>query len=556
MDDQPVSGVSDMTIPTIAEAAGLIAKKQLSPVELAQMALRRVEAINPQLDAFITVTAEKAMDQARKAETEIVAGNYRGPMHGIPFGLKDIYYTRGILTSGHSKIYIDNVPDFDATTTAKLYESGAVLIGKLATHEFAHGGPSFDLPWPPARNPWKNAHFTGGSSSGSGAAVAAGLLPAALGTDTGGSVRTPAALCGIVGLKPTYGLVSRYGVIANSFSYDHCGPMTWTVEDCAILLQAIAGHDPKDPASADRPVPDYRAALSGDVRGLRVGVVRHFWEEDLPAKDEMRRAMDAAVEVFAGLGATVEDCRMEPMQDYVDAKLVAGESEVFAIHQETIRNRPADFGFDWRGRCLPALLFRSSDYVAAQRERRRLVEAMRPLYERYDVLVTACTYGPAPRLDHHKTVSFWQKPKITTPFNVTGGPAVSICNGFSESGLPLAMQIAARPFADAAVLNAAYAYEKATPWRAKRPALVAGAAKAPVDAPSTKADASEVDSATRDLVAAMAKRSGLTLPEPLFEQVCEAAPHVLEMARRVNRKHGFVDEPANIFCFSRADTGE
>jgi len=556
MDDQPARRTTDVNLPTIAEAAQLIAKKQLSPVELAQMTLKRIETLNPQLDAFITVTADMALDQARKAEAEIVAGNYRGAMHGVPFGLKDIDYTRGILTSGHSKVYIDNVPDFDATTTAKLYQSGAVLMGKLATHEFAHGGPSFDLPWPPARNPWKNDHFTGGSSSGSGAAVAAGLLPAALGTDTGGSVRTPAALCGIVGLKPTYGLVSRYGVIANSFSYDHCGPMTWTVEDCCLLLQAIAGYDPKDPASADRPVPDYRAALTGDIRGLRVGVVRHFWEEDLPAKDEMRRAMDAAIAVLAGLGAKIEDCRMEPMQDYVDAKLVAGESEVFAIHQENIRKRIGDFGFDWRGRALPALLFRSADYMAAQRERRRLVEAMRPLYERYDVLVTACTYGPAPRLDHHKTVSFWQKPKITTPFNVTGGPAVSICNGFSTSGLPLAMQIAGRPFADAAVLNAAYAYEKATPWRVKRPALVDGASKLAVDAPSTKADASGVDAATRDLVAALVKRSDLTLPEAIFDQLCEAAPHALEMARRVNRRHHFVDEPASTFSFLRADTGD
>ncbi len=332
--------------------------------------------------------------------------------------------------------------------------------------------------------------------------------------------------------------------------------MTWTVEDCALLLQAIAGYDPKDPASADRPVPDYKAALTGDIRGLRVGVVRHFWEEDLPANDEMRRAMDAAVAVLAGLGAKVEDCRMEPMQDYVDAKLVAGESEVFAIHQENIRTRPGDYGFDWRGRCLPAMLFRSADYVAAQRERLRLVQAMRPLYERYDVLVTACTYGPAPRLDHHKTVSFWQKPKITTPFNVTGGPAVSICNGFSTAGLPLSMQIAGRPFADAAVLNAAYAYEKATPWRAKRPALIEGASKLPVDPPSTKADASGVDAATRDMVAALMKRAEVTLPEPIFEQLCEAAPHALAMARRVNRKHHFVDEPACTFSFTRADTGD
>lgn len=553
MDDQPLTTASDTSIPTIAEAAALIEKKQLSPVELAHMSSKRIETLDPQLDAFITITAELAMKQARKAESEIMAGTYRGAMHGIPFGLKDIYFTRGILTSGHSKICMDHVPDFDATTTAKLYDAGAVLMGKLATHEFAHGGPSFDLPWPPARNPWKNDCFTGGSSSGSGAAVAAGIVPAALGSDTGGSVRTPAALCGIVGLKPTYGLVSRYGVMPNSFSYDHCGPMTWTVEDCAILLQAIAGHDPHDPASADRAIPDYRAALNGDIRGLRIGVIRHFWEEDLPANADVRSSMEAALEVLTGLGAVLEDVRLEPMQDYVDAKLIVGESEMLSIHQENVRKRPGDYGYDWLGRALPALLFRSADYMAAQRERRRLMEAMRPLYEKFDVFVTPCTYGPAARLDDHSTVSFWTKPKITTPFNVTGGPAVSICNGFSDSGLPLAMQVAGRPFDDATVLNVAHAYEQATPWRDRRPPLEAGAPKVPVDAPSTTPNAGDVDPATRDLVMSMVKRSEVTLPEPLFELLCEAAPHALAMAKRVNRKHGFVDEPANTFSFARAD---
>ena len=253
---------------TIADAARLIESRRLSPVELTDALLARIEALDPQLNAFLLPTPEQAREQARAAEREIMAGNYRGPLHGIPFGLKDIYATAGIRTTSHSKICENLVPTEDATTVTKLYQAGGVLLGKLATHEFAHGGPSFDLPWPPARNPWNRDHFTGGSSSGAGAAVAAGFVPGALGSDTGGSIRGPAALCGIVGLKPTYGLVSRAGVYANSFTFDHAGPMTWTVEDCAILLQAIAGHDPKDPASADRPIPDYRAALTGDIRGL------------------------------------------------------------------------------------------------------------------------------------------------------------------------------------------------------------------------------------------------------------------------------------------------
>src|ERR1700719_645867 len=243
MPNDATTRTTDLHFVTITEAASLIERRQLSPVALTRAFLDRIAVIDPQLNAYLLVTADEALDQARIAEAEIMAGNYRGPMHGIPFALKDIYCTAGIRTTSHSRTRADYVPDFDATTVAKLHQAGAILLGKLATHEFAHGGPSFDLPWPPARNPWNREHATGGSSSGSGAAGAAGGVAAALGSDTGGSIRGPAALCGIVGLKPTYGLVSRSGVYANSFSFDHAGPMTWTVEDCAIMLRAIAGHD-------------------------------------------------------------------------------------------------------------------------------------------------------------------------------------------------------------------------------------------------------------------------------------------------------------------------
>src|SRR6187551_2989657 len=213
---------------SIARAAELIRKRKLSPLELTTALLERIATFDPQLNAFITVTVDLALEQARRAEREIANGDYRGTLHGIPFGLKDIYNTKGILTSGHSRVCADNVPDEDAAATRKLYEAGAVLLGKLATHEFAHGGPSFDLPWPPARNPWNLEHFTGGSSSGSGAALAAGMVPASLGSDTGGSIRGPSSFCGLSGLMPTSGLVSRAGVIPNSFTFDHCGPMAWT----------------------------------------------------------------------------------------------------------------------------------------------------------------------------------------------------------------------------------------------------------------------------------------------------------------------------------------
>ncbi|MEJ1976934.1 MAG: amidase [Acetobacteraceae bacterium] len=316
-------------------------------------------------------------------------------MHGIPFALKDIFSTAGIRTTGHSKVCAAAIPTEDAATTARLYDAGAVLLGKLATHEFAHGGPSFDLPWPPARNPWNRDHFTGGSSSGSGAAVAAGLAPMALGSDTGGSIRLPAALCGIVGLKPTYGLVSRRGVYPNSFTYDHAGPMTWTVEDCALMLQAIAGHDPADPGSADCAIPDYRAALTGDIRGLRIGVVRHFHEEDIDTDPAVAAALEEAFATLKSLGAVLETVRLRPAKQYSDVKIAIAESELFSVHADVLRTRPGDFGEDFLGRALGAVLISGADYMDAQRERRAMLAELQPIYDRFDVLVTATAPGPA-----------------------------------------------------------------------------------------------------------------------------------------------------------------
>src|SRR5271165_1731037 len=400
---------------TIADAARLIESRRLSPLELTDALLARIDALDPQLNAFLLPTPEKAREQAKVAEREIMAGRYRGPLHGIPFGLKDIYATAGIRTTSHSKICENLVPTEDATTVAKLYQAGGVLLGKLATHEFAHGGPTFDLPWPPARNPWNRDHFTGGSSSGAGAAVAAGFVPGALGSDTGGSIRGPAALCGIVGLKPTYGLVSRAGVYANSFTFDHAGPMTLTIEDCAILLQAIAGYDPKDPASANRPIPDYRGALTGDIRGLRIGIVRHLYEDDITVAPEVRAALEEAYAVFRSLGATLEDVRIRPAADYYAVKITIAESEQYAIHEEELRSRPGDFGADFLGRALPAVLYSGTDYVQAQRERRRMLAEMAPIYEKYDLLLTPTAPGPAPRLGTWRTISFWQNSSLTTP---------------------------------------------------------------------------------------------------------------------------------------------
>ena len=460
---------------------------------------------------------------------------------------KDIYTTQGILTSGGSKVCSDNIPTFDATATRKLHDAGAVLLGKLQTHEFAHGGPSFDLPWPPARNPWHLEHFTGGSSSGSGAAPAAGLIPASLGSDTGGSIRGPASFCGIVGLMPTSGLVSRAGVIPNSFTFDHCGPMTRTVEDCAILLQAIAGYDAQDAGSIEAEIPDYRAALTGDIKGLRIGALRHYWEKDMPAHPDLARAMDAAIEVFKKLGARVEDCATRPMRDAFDTKVLIGEAEIYAIHYDNLKSRPGDFGRDFLGRILPACLFQASDYVQASREHRRIIAAIRPLYQKYDVLLTA-GFGPAPRLDAHRTANFWQRPNVFTPSNVFGGPSLELPNGFSN-GLPLGMQVIGRPFDEATVLRAGHAYQQATDWHARRPQLIAGAPQPVVTAKGNEPVAADLDTAQRDFVLRTAQRAGLELNDYQTAILLETAPFALAMAERVRKPRDRMEEPALVFRF-------
>lgn len=531
---------------SIAEASRQIASRKLSPVELTDALLARTDAMEPQLNAFITRTPDAAREAARAAEAEIARGIVRGPLHGIPFAVKDIYDTAGVLTSGHSRICIDRVPVRDATTVAKLRAAGAVLTGKLATHEFAHGGPSFDLPWPPARNPWNTAHFSGGSSSGSGAALAAGLVPASLGSDTGGSIRGPAGLCGIAGLKPTYGLVSRAGVLPNSYSYDHCGPMARTSEDCAILLDAIAGYDPADPASALRDPGRYAADIAAGIKGMRIGVVRHFWERDFACHPELPPALETALDVFRSLGAIVEDVTLRPLQDYSDVKIVMAESELFSIHLPELIARPHEFGQDFRARSLAACLFSSEDYVRASRERRAMVDEMRPIYRRFDMLLTANT-SAAPRIDQHNSLAFWQKPALTAPFNCTGGPALSVLCGFTATGLPLSLQLAGRPFDDARVLRAGHAYELAAGFLSRRPALIAGAPSAPVSPKPWRPDTSGVEPATRTFAVDAARRAGLRLSEPILDELIAVAPWALAMARRLRRDHARDAETSSIF---------
>jgi len=454
---------------TIAEAARLIERKELSPIELVESRLDRIARLDGRLNSFIRVLAEEARAEARAAEAEIAADRYRGPLHGIPIGLKDIYETAGVATTGHSKVMQDHVPRADAFSLARLRDAGAIVMGKLATHEFAFGGPSFDLPWPPARNPWDTSRFTGGSSSGTGAAVAAGLVLGGTGSDTGGSIRGPAAYCGLAGLKPTYGLVSRMGILPLAFSLDHAGPLAWNAEDCAILLQAMAGHDSSDPASARRPIPDYRAALKGAVTGLRIGLIRHFYERDNAANAATGEAITAAAKTFEGLGCNVREVTLSPLADWAACGGAILNAEAYAVHEANLRTRFTDYGEIFRDRMALAGLITGADYVQALRRRRELVDELDRAMADLDLVMTAATPSEAPLIDAVPKFAILERPSLTMPFNVTGSPAMSVCCGFGEGGLPLSFQIVGKRFDDATVLRLAHAYEQATPWRGRRP---------------------------------------------------------------------------------------
>ena len=462
-----------MSFPTIAEASGLIASKQLSPVELTKACLDRLHATEATLHAFVLPTEDRAMADAKAAEAAIMRDGPRSPMHGIPIGLKDIVDTAGIETTCGSKILAGNVPEKDAACAARLAAAGTVLMGKLTTHEFADGGPSFDLPKPPAHNPWNPDHFTAGSSSGTGAAVAAGVILCGIGTDTGGSIRGPAALCGIAGLKPTYGLVSRAGVAPAAFSLDHIGPMAWTAEDCAIMLQTLAGHDPSDPASANHSVPHYREALTGHLKNVRVGVIRHFHETDYVVEPSVQTGIDNALAVFRSLGATVSDVAVSPLQDWHACGSLISITERAAAYEEWAQTRLGDFSERVQRRLHLGALVSGVDYVQAVRRRRELRAELQAAMRDLDVVITAGAPGEAARLDAIPKWDLFDKPNFTMPFNVTGYPALCVGSGFGPDGLPVSVQIVGKPFQDAMVLRVGDAFEKATQSRSRRPAIVA-----------------------------------------------------------------------------------
>jgi aspartyl-tRNA(Asn)/glutamyl-tRNA(Gln) amidotransferase subunit A len=462
--------MSEFAFLGLAEAAELVRGKKLSPVEYAKALLARIDRFDKDYNAFIKPTPELALAAAREAEAEIAAGRWRGPFHGIPYALKDIIDVAGMPTTAHSKILADTVAAADASVTARLKAAGGVLLGKLSTHEFAIGGPSFDLPWPPARNPWNREHFPGGSSSGSGAGLAAGFFPAALGSDTGGSIRNPASQCGITGMKPTYGRVSRRGVLPLAFSLDHIGPMTRGVRDNALMLQAIAGYDPADPASADEPVPDFSGTLGGGVKGLRIGVIRHFYTSDLEGHPEMIAAIDAAVALLAGQGAAVREITLPPLQDFSACGQVILAAEAYAVHEAWLKQRPQDYGARGRERLLAGACLSAADYLQASRWRLKLRDAAAAAFRDIDVAITASSLDPACRMDDNEALAATYARQARIPFNVTGQPALVIPAGFSKAGLPLSLQIVGHPFAEATVYRVAAAYEAVTRWPDRHPA--------------------------------------------------------------------------------------
>jgi aspartyl-tRNA(Asn)/glutamyl-tRNA(Gln) amidotransferase subunit A len=466
----------DLTRLSIAEVGDLFRRRALSPVELARAYLDRIQRLDGDLLAYITVLQDEALAAAAAAEREIARGEDRGPLHGVPIALKDLVMTRGVRTTCGSRILRDWIPDTDATVARRLADAGAVLLGKLNMHEFAYGPTGVNPHYGTSRNPWDRHRIPGGSSSGSGVAVAAGLCAGALGTDTGGSVRIPAALCGIVGLKPTYGRVSRAGVIPLAWSLDHVGPMTRTVEDAALLLQVLAGRDPADPSTPAVPVPDYRPALQGGVRGLRLGVPKDLFFERLDP--EVRAAVTAAARSLEGLGAVVEEIPLPKIQHAGPASFAIIASEAMAYHEAYLRTRAGEYGEDVRARLTTGQFVLAHQYLKAQRARQVIRADVDGVLTRVDALLLPTTPIPAPRPDEREVTvdgvtedARWWLIRCTRPINVTGHPALSVPCGLTAAGLPIGLQVVGRAFDEATLLRIGHAFETVSPVRDRWPPL-------------------------------------------------------------------------------------
>ncbi|MBI2941316.1 MAG: aspartyl/glutamyl-tRNA amidotransferase subunit A [Chloroflexi bacterium] len=458
----------DLHFRTIAELAAAFRTGKTSPVAVTAAALDRLHRLQPTLNAYITVLDNEALATARRAEDELRGGNDRGPLHGVPFSLKDLFATRGVRTTCGSNVLADWVPDADATVVGRLRAAGAVLLGKANMHEFAYGPTNAVSAFGPVRNPWDPGRITGGSSGGSGAGLAAGIEHGSLGSDTGGSVRMPAAYCGIVGLKPTYGRVSRAGVAPLSWAMDHVGPMARSVGDVALIMGVIAGHDPRDPTSSRRPVPPFGPSPSPTedrpLTGVRLGIpCEHFWEG---AEPEVLASVRRATETLADLGATLVEATLPHIGLSQAAGSIIIGAEAHSYHEAWLRTRPQDYQAPTRCRLEAAGLTLAIDYVRAQRVRALLCREAEQAFTDVDLLVTPTMPCVAPSFAE---ADAREHIRYTIPFNLLGLPALSLPCGFGADGMPVGLQIAGRPFDEATVIRVGHAYEQATEWHRRRP---------------------------------------------------------------------------------------
>ena len=456
---------------TIAEAAPLIESRSLSPVELTQAYLERIERLDADLGAYITVMADSALAQASRAESEIANGGYRGRVHGIPIAVKDIIYTRGVLTSAGSRVLADHIPEFDSTLVERLDAAGSVLLGKLNLSEFAIGG-TIEHPYGTPRNPWDTGKSAGGSSSGSAVAVAGGLCAGSLGSDTGGSIRGPSAFCGIVGLRPTYGRVTRHGVVPMSWSLDTVGPMTHTVEDCAIMLQAIAGHDERDSSSAREPVPDYSESVAEWPQDARVALPREAMDFD-GLNSEVRSAVVIAAGQLAEIGADVEEADLPMLAHSGAVFLATADVDAATYHMPSLKSRAHLYDWNTRTRLESAAITPSPTYLRGLRARTLVKEEMLRTLEDHDFIVMPASPTAAPTIARStgSPGGYYQgrldlaRRRYTSPAALAGLPAISVPCGFTESGMPIGLQIIGRPFSEPELFRVARAYEQAADWR-------------------------------------------------------------------------------------------
>ena len=469
----------DIAFLSATELGSAIKSKEISPVEAVEAYLDRIERIDPQVNSYITIMAEQTRQEALEAEKEIRRGDYRGPLHGIPMGIKDQIYTKGVRTTDASKIRSDFIPKFDATVVTNLKKAGAIVLGKLNMSEFAHGEPQSSA-FGPARNPWDLTRSPGTSSTGSGAATAARLCATSLGEDTGGSIRGPAAFCGLVGLRPTWGRVSRYGVDGAGWSFDTLGPTSRTVEDCAIPIGGIAGHDPQDPYTRQVPVPDYQAALTGDIKGLKVGVVQELMDpQELDLDPTMRQSVLNAIEVLAELGADVKQVSMPLAEKTGYITRAITHVDRVSLRPEYLRERPDDYHYNTKVHFTTANLIPAQVYYKAQKLRTMVREQVLGLLEEVDILIPPTSGAPANIINPDQKVDSQEHARkalaaggFRGPYSLSGAPALSILCGFTSEGegaLPLAMQIAGRPFDEATVLRVAHAYEQAAGFNKRVP---------------------------------------------------------------------------------------